>query len=249
MAPGPDAEARGRIVPLEGCLNFRDLGGYPTAEGRRLRWGCVYRSDSLHALTPGDLDRLETDLRIRDVVDLRTPGERAAEPVCTLGARSLRLHLLPLYDGTEGGGRRPPSALDHLYFQLLRHRGDRVAGVLSTIADATAPLVFHCAAGKDRTGVVAAALLGLLGVAEELIVADYALTRRNLEGIVARLEASTGYREMADVLPPDTLHAEPDTMRALLERVRGEWGDLRGWARAAGLSDASVERLRQRLLA
>ena len=71
---------RARFVALDGGLNVRDLGGYPAADGRRLRWGLVYRSDSLHALTPGDLARLESELGIRDVVDLRTTAERVAEP-------------------------------------------------------------------------------------------------------------------------------------------------------------------------
>lgn len=234
---------RRRRVTLEGCFNFRDLGGYPAREGRRLRWGRLYRSDSLHALTPRDLERLAGELRIGEVVDLRTAAERTAEPSRGLDALPLRQHHLPLYDGTEGGGRNPGLALHELYFLLLRHRGDRIARVIETVAATDEAVVFHCAAGKDRTGIIAAAILGLLGVDDEVITRDYALTKQGLGGIVSRLESSAGYREMLAVLPADTLHAEPDTMRLLLERVRGEWGGFDGWARTAGLPQASRERL------
>lgn len=239
---------RDRLVALEGCLNFRDLGGYPAADGRRLRWGLVYRSDSLHALTPRDLARLGADLRIRDVVDLRTPAERAAEPSRGLEALSLRHHHLPLYDGTEAGGERPGLALDEIYFLLLRFAHQRVVRVLATLSEAEGPAVFHCAAGKDRTGIIAATLLGLLGVDDEVIVADYALTSRNIEGIIARLRATGGYQDMMELLPPSTLHAEPDTMRRLLARVRDAWGGLGGWAEHARVPDEARRRLEARLL-
>jgi protein-tyrosine phosphatase len=241
-------DPRDRLVPLDGCLNFRDLGGYPAAEGRRLRWGLVYRSDSLHALTARDLERLEDELRIRTVVDLRTSGERAAEPSRGLGALSLSEHHLPLYDGTEGARERPQLPLDEIYFLLLQFAEARVVRVLHTLADAKGAAVFHCAAGKDRTGVVAAALLGVLGVDDAAIVDDYALTRQNIDGIVARLKATQGYQRMLELLPADTLHAEPDTMRRLLERVRARWGGFQGWAEQAGLPKASRARLEQRLL-
>ncbi len=240
---------RDRLVRLDGCLNFRDLGGYPTADGRRaVAWGLVYRSDSLHALTPRDLERLEADLRIREVVDLRTPAERAAEPSRGLEALSLRQHHLPLYDGTKGAVERPNLSLDEIYFLLLQFAHKRVVRVLSTLADARGPAVFHCAAGKDRTGVIAAVLLGILGVEDEVIIEDYALTRRNLEGIVKRLREAEGYQSMMEVLPSDTLHAEPDTMRRLLARIRERWGGLAGWAKAVGLPEDALRRLEQRLL-
>ncbi len=237
-----------RRIDLEGCHNFRDLGGYPTAAGGTLRFGRVYRSDSLHGLTPRDLDRLESELRIRTVVDLRTPGERAAEPSRGLGALPLRDLHLPLYDGNEGGGRNRAMTLDELYFLLLRHRGDRIARVLETLAASDGAAVFHCAAGKDRTGVVAAALLGLLGVDDDAIVADYVLTQEGLRDIVARLHASASYREMLEVLPADTLHAEAATMRGLLARVREEWGGFEGWAQSVALSGAARAELASRLL-
>ena len=96
---------------------------------------------------------------------------------------------------------------------------------------------------------ISAVLLGLLGVADELIVADYAATRKNLDAIVARLMASEGYQSMLENLPPDTLHAEPETMLSLLERVREKYGSMRGYVSEIGVPDAAVSRLERRMLA
>jgi protein tyrosine/serine phosphatase len=116
------------------------------------------------------------------------------------------------------------------------------------LADATVPAVYHCAAGKDRTGVVSAVILGLLGIDDEIIVADYALTQENLDQIIDRLMATEGYQSMLAALPPDTLHAEPKTMIALLDRLHAKYGSMSGYAEAAGVSAASIQHLRDRLL-
>ena len=239
-----------RHVELEGCHNFRDLGGYPTREGARLRWRVLFRSDALHLLTPKDVSHLTGELGIGHVVDLRSSGEIAIDGRGRLAAEALRIHHLPLFDGAGAvsadlGDR---ISLSDRYFLMTEHAKGPLARVLETLADAEAPAVYHCAAGKDRTGVVSAVLLGLLGVADEIIVADYAATQQNLDAIIARLMASEGYQSMLENLPPDTLHAEPATMIALLERVRAKYGSMRGYVHAIGVSDAVVARLERRLL-
>jgi protein-tyrosine phosphatase len=108
--------------------------------------------------------------------------------------------------------------------------------------------VYHCAAGKDRTGVVSAILLGLLGVPDEVIVADYAATQENLDAIIERLMSTKGYHTMLSALPPDTLHAEPQTMVTFLEHMRDTYGSMEGYAHAAGASPETIRRLRDRLL-
>ncbi len=131
---------------------------------------------------------------------------------------------------------------------MLRFAPGPIARVVQTLAEADAPAVVHCAAGKDRTGVLSAVILGALGVRDELIVADYAATREGLEAVIERLMQSEGYREMFAALPPDTLHAEPETMIALLEQVRQEHGSMRGYLQQAGVGDGVVEGLAARLL-
>ena len=114
--------------------------------------------------------------------------------------------------------------------------GDRIARVVTLLAEADAPAVFHCAAGKDRTGVISAIVLGLLGVPDEVIVADYAATRENLDAIVDRLNALEGYRTMLAALPPDTMHANPETIVEFLERLRARFGSVEDYAQASGVA-------------
>ena len=122
-----------------------------------------------------------------------------------------------------------------------------VAGGLTTLASADGPAVYHCAAGKDRTGVISAVILGVLGGPDEVIVADYAATKENLEAIIERLMATKSYATVLVNLPPDTLHAEAETMVAFLERIRTEYGDMRAYARDAGVAPDALEAL-QRLV-
>jgi protein-tyrosine phosphatase len=239
-----------REIELEGCHNFRDLGGYPTAGGARLRWRVLFRSDALHLLTARDVARLTRELGIVHVVDLRSSGEIAIDGRGRLEEEDVRIHHLPLFDGagTASADLADRISLADRYFLMTEHAKAPIARVLATLADADAPAVYHCAAGKDRTGVVSAVLLGLLGVADEVIVADYAATQQNLDAIVARLMASEGYQSMLENLPPDTLHAEPMTMVSLLVRVRARYGSMRGYVHDIGLSEADVARLERRLL-
>src|ERR1041384_1455200 len=88
-----------RVIDLEGCLNFRDLGGYPTADGRRVRWRLVFRSDALHPLTPADVTRVRDELRIAAVVDLRSSAELRTEGRGMLAGQAIAFHHLPLFDG------------------------------------------------------------------------------------------------------------------------------------------------------
>ncbi len=240
-----------RVIDLEGCFNFRDLGGYPGEGGRVVRWRVLFRSDALHHLTPRDAERVSGELGIRHVLDLRSTGELQAEGRGRLAEEPAHFHHLPLFDGGVSEEQRRSAddlSLADRYFMMAEFAKEPIAAVLATVASADGPAVYHCAAGKDRTGVVSAVLLGLLGVRDEIIVADYAASQEKLDAIVDRLMSTRGYEEMLTALPPDTLHAEPETMVELLDRLRRKYGSIEGYAREIGLADALVERLRQRLL-
>jgi len=238
-----------RTIDLAGCLNFRDLGGYPTADGRVVRWRQVFRSDALHHLTRQDVARLRGELCIGDVIDLRSTVELRSEGRGPLAHEAIRFHHLPLYDGNAARAvPMPDLTLTDRYFLLAQVAQQPIAGVIATLADTDAPAVFHCAAGKDRTGVLSAVLLGLLGVPDQVIVADYAATQENLDAIIERLMSTEGYHSMLSALPPDTLHAEPETMLIFLERMRAAYGSMEGYARACGAPAAAIHRLRDRLL-
>jgi protein-tyrosine phosphatase len=239
-----------RVVDLEGCFNFRDLGGYPTVHGRTVRWQRVYRSDALHLLTPADIARVQGELGLGAVIDLRSTAELRAEEAAWIEPADIHFHHVPLYDGERMRTEDVPpiETLADRYFLLAEFAKPQIARVVQTIAEANGPVVYHCAAGKDRTGVVSAVLLGLLGVRDEIIVADYAATRDNLEAIIDRLMESKGYENVFAALPPDTLHAEPATMITFLERLRAEHGSMTGYARAAGITPAIIDALAERLL-
>jgi protein-tyrosine phosphatase len=239
-----------RLIDLEGCLNFRDLGGYPTDDGRRLRWRRLYRSDALDQLTQTDVARLRGELGVRDVIDLRSSAERRLAGPGRLADGPIRVHHVPLFDG-EVVARQDFGAaatLGDRYALLAEYAGAAIARVLEIVAAADGPAVYHCAAGKDRTGVVSAVILGLLGVRDEVIVADYVATRENLDALVDRLLASEGYQAMLAALPPDTMHAEPETMLGLLARLRAQHGSVRAYALAAGASADTLARLEAGLL-
>ena len=243
--------AKKRRIDVEGCNNFRDLGGYPTADGRRLRWRRVFRADGLHHLTPRGIARFREELGIECVIDLRSSGEIRLDGRGALEDEPVRFHHLPLFDGEISQEQRDQAGdmtLGDRYALMLRFARDPIARVLEALAGSNGPAVFHCAAGKDRTGVISAVLLGVLGVRDEVIVADYAASREGLDAVIERLMQSEGYRDLFAALPPDTLHAEPETMIALLDRVRGEHGSMRGYAREIGVSDSMLERLAARLI-
>ncbi|TMA34504.1 MAG: tyrosine-protein phosphatase [Deltaproteobacteria bacterium] len=240
-----------RRVTVEGCLNFRDLGGYPTADGGTLRWRQLFRADGLHALSPRGVATLRDEIALGDIIDLRSSAELALDGRGLLEREPIRFHHLPLFDG--GRAQRNPTAdiasLADLYFGMIDFAREPIAKVITVLARTRDPAVFHCAAGKDRTGVISALVLSLLDVRDEVIVADYAATREALDAIVERLMSSEGYQGMFEELPPDTLHANPETMEAFLARVRAEFGGMADYAREIGVDGADVERLRARMVA
>jgi len=240
-----------RRIELEGCYNLRDLGGYPTRGGQQVRWRTLFRSDALQHLTTEDVSRFVGELGIGDVVDLRSSVEVRAEGLGILAEAGPRIHHLPLFDGdvVEQREQADRITLSDRYFLMAEFAKKPIARVVTTLAESSTPTVYHCAAGKDRTGVISAILLGLLEVYDEIIVADYAATQENLDEIIDRLMATEGYQEMFEVLPPDTLHAAPDTMVSLLERLRERYGSVEGYALEIGITPATITHLRTRLLA
>jgi protein-tyrosine phosphatase len=242
-------------LDLDGPANFRDLGGYATLGGGRTRTGRVYRSDSLSYLSERDIALLRDAHGVRTVIDLRAGQEVADHGHGPLSAHVRQLHL-PIVDETREPAqppqprrmlRRPPTflTLDQIYGSMLREYAERFASVLQAIAEPdAAPLVFHCAAGKDRTGLVAMLLLELAGVADELIVADFSLTESRMPEIIAR----HGERaELEDRLPEvagQQYGAQPGTMHAVLAALRAEYGSVEAYVRAAGVDTAAIERIR-----
>lgn len=238
-----------RHVTFEACFNFRDLGGYETIDGRRLRWGGVFRSDTLHRLTASDLDRA-LQLGVRTVIDLRSSAE--LDRTGRFGASDVAFHHLPLEDEIPAeppphDQPEPPPGVG--YAKMATAGRGAVGDALRVIAEGDHAVVFHCAAGKDRTGVLAALLLSTLGVPDEAIVADYHLSERSLVPAMAWAEANEPeWATLMTTFPPWLLRAPTETMQAFLTILRDRHGSIGGYLTDAGVDGRLVDRLRDRLL-
>ncbi len=175
-----------RHIPLSAQPNFRDLGGYEAADGRRVRWGMVFRSGELSQLVPSDVQKLG-ELGIRTVVDLRSPeeisarGEGRLPPGAALRpmpitSSDMFAKIIPML--LQGDFSQVPSdLLDKVNRLLVRDFSAQFGGLLRALSDpANRPLVFHCTQGKDRAGFGAAMVLSALGVPWDTVVEDYLLS-------------------------------------------------------------------------
>jgi protein-tyrosine phosphatase len=235
-----------RWYRLDGAHNVRDLGGYATESGGHTRHAAVIRSDSLHHLTDADRQVLR-DLGVRTIIDLRSDSERETAPGVFQDSAEMRVHAIPIIR------TRPPTAalmsLSVLYRFFIEHCQAGFAEALMAIAEA-APggVLFHCTAGKDRTGVLAALLLGIAGVPDETITADYALTGQAIDVMRPILLEPLRRMGIPDWLGEPLLSSSPALIAGVLQRLNRQYGGTAGYARAIGISDAHIERLRARVV-
>jgi protein-tyrosine phosphatase len=242
-----------RHITLEGPCNFRDLGGYRTADGRETRWGRLYRSDSMHTLTAGDVPVLR-EIGVRTAIDFRSNYELDQIGIGPLGEVSITHVHCPTFD-MNPEGEAPPfvgGSAATFYARMLESGAPAYVAAARAIAtDEAMPAVFFCMAGKDRTGVFAALVLGLLGVPDDVVVADYALTHDVLPTIAQRREAREAALNMRirwEDIPDDLKGAHSHVMEELLGNVRERWGSWEGYAAAVGIPDDVVTALRAELV-
>ena len=241
-----------RWLELDGAVNVRDLGGLPTEDGRTTKPGVVLRSDNLQDLSDKDVQRL-TELGLRTVVDLRTPTEvdgSGPGPLVAEGLRHVNLDLIPSW-GAERAvphERREAGDLSHFYMGYLDDAPDAIVHALRVLADPdSGTAVVHCAAGKDRTGVVCAFALVVAGVPREEVVADYALTGERIEAIFDRLAGAAVYEEDMKTRALDDLRPHPLSMRHFLDRLDESGGPL-AWLTEHGFGPDEQAALRERLV-
>jgi hypothetical protein len=241
-----------RFVALRGAYNFRDLGGLPTVDGRVTRAGVMFRSDALHHLEADDIEQLVL-LGITTIIDLRSAFEVERHGRGALADESIGWVHAPL-SNVDATNHTPPPALaegnlGEYYTASLGERTMQLARVIELLASPDQlPAVFHCTAGKDRTGIVAALVLSLVDVEPDAIVDDYALTDPRMPLIVQRLRGPGTDAELAQVLAGSVVRAEAHSMRTFLVALERGYGGGAGWARAAGISDETVARLRELLV-
>ncbi|HLJ72179.1 MAG TPA: tyrosine-protein phosphatase [Roseiarcus sp.] len=240
------SEAYARRLDFEGAINFRDLGGYPAAGGRRTRWRRLFRADSLADLTRADLARLDA-LGLKGLVDFRTDLERRLKPNRLPGGariRTLELGFLPA--GTLEMlervrlGRIDTVELEQLVLGQYRKFGvEHVEEYRQALAFAAEPdnypLLFHCTSGKDRTGFAAAVLLLAVGAPREVVLADYDLTNRYRRDVAHLFGPQTSPEVIALLLSAQTCYLE-----AALDEIDRAHGSFDAYLRKALGVDAAM---------
>lgn len=245
--------AQRRIVQFSEVLNFRDLGGYQTYDSRVTRWGTIYRSDTLQRLTESDLE-LFRELQISVIVDLRSPSEvrrlgrglLESEPI-----RFINASVLPSEEVRE----RPDDLLfddDYLASRYLHYLDvgseSFVRAIQAMSVCESYPMVFNCYLGKDRTGVLAALLLGCLNVNRTEIIDDYALSASRVPALLDKLRQEPVTRKAFDRSNPLLFTAHKSTMSRFLDGLDERYGGARKWAISVGVSPTQLDSLGQILL-
>lgn len=241
-------------ITLDGTANTRELGGIPTSAGV-VADGVVIRSDNLQNLTAGDIEQLTGEHRVKLVLDLRTPGEVAAEgptPLMATGVTHHALSLVPDPDAAmKGEGRILPdrTGVDPVdtYLGYLRDMSANVVTAFRLIAHNDGATVVHCAVGKDRTGVISAMLLDVAGANREAVIEDFVATGDVIEALIARISGRPTYAADLSKTTLDSHRPQDRTMRLFLEALDREWRGAAGWLTAHGLSSADLSLLRTRL--
>jgi protein-tyrosine phosphatase len=235
-----------RHLPIKGTYNIRDLGGYLTADGQT-RWRRILRADGLHRLDAEGMALLVGE-GVTTVIDLRHPGELATHPN-PFGANSaVRYHNVSLFDQLAPNAEPGGDVLLELYKTALAQRQDAIRDVLATIADAPEGVVlFHCTAGKDRTGIVSALLLAVAGVEASLIVEDYAQTGAMIAPMIEEIIADAAARGADVETFRPLLASEPVTMVATIAHIEERYGSVRNYLQTIRLSDTTIARLKNRL--
>lgn len=256
-------------IDLEGAANVRDLGGLPAVDGRTVAPRRLVRSDNLQGLTPSDIGLLVDDVGVRAVADLRTSAELSSEGPGPLTQESrVRIEHFSLYpeagehtdvvaDESEPvllpwqirerqrGERRDAAAI---YQRYLEDRPDSVVAALRLIAESDGATIVHCAAGKDRTGVVVALALDEVGVERDAIVDDFVRSGERMKQILTRLAASRTYADDIRGVPFEKHLPRPETMKTFLTELDEIHGGTATWLRKHGWTDSDASALGAALL-
>lgn len=229
-------------------FNLRDLGGHRTADGGTVKRGLLYRAAGLHRLGADDVEAANA-LGLKTVFDLRTDGEMERYGEFPTELVVVDRHHAPMLREQHDESDHETSAgelLGNRYVEMLESGRDAVALVVNRLAvpDA-APAAFYCTAGKDRTGVMAAVLLGLLGVSDEDIAADYLLTAEAMPHLLEWIDANEqGMGRWMRSLPPGVLETPVEAVHTLLAGLREQHGSIEAYVRWCGADESAIDALR-----
>ena len=238
---------------FEGCFNFRDIGGYLNQDGRRVKKGLYFRAGRQDRMTDKDLAQL-SELNISTQIDLRKQEEvldQGRGPLEAMGANYINIAVIP-----EGGSDKLNKLVGDTGISGKRYLGYlefgptswlRLFGILAE--QENLPVLLHCTAGKDRTGVSTAFLLSVLGVSREVIEADYLLTNLDTERQADFIESTVGYPEGYDREKMITIAGVPqDAMKDFLDGVESKWGSVVEYLQKIGITQDQMNKIRDNFL-
>ena len=241
-----------REVNFEGIINFRDLGGYRAKNNRTVAWRRLFRSGYLHPMTARDSLRLKEEFKLTSVIDLRRKkDDQQAKEKNLLDNAGIKYFNAPFISFSKEEQQFSFSRMGEAYLFRISHKeyGKSIISALEIIADsANHPLLFHCGAGKDRSGLVAAFTLSVLGVAEDDIIADYILSARHMQKLVVLMSNEPNIPDDIKNLPAWSWEATPEAMASLMSYLKREFGSAQGYLEACGTEPSLFDRLEKALL-
>ena len=245
-----------RHLRFGSVMNFRDIGGYRGARGKTVLWRRVFRSGEFQKITREELDRLTQELGVASIIDLRSDFELKKRGTGLLDGYDIKYYNIALMtddDDPNNNARRYDKLtnLGDFYLDLMRQKefGTRVVEALQMIADpSNHPLVFHCAVGKDRTGILTAMLLKLLGVRESDIIEDYTLSEPYIDELLAKIRANPKEGEDVPDIPDCFWKASAESMKILLFTLKKEYGSVEKYLLEMGMTFDLPKQLKSILL-
>ncbi len=246
-----------RLVRFDTCFNFRDLGGYVTESGARVRWKRLFRADTVHRLNGADLEAFR-DLRLRSIIDLRSRHELDDHGRFRHADGAIVVHHLPMLDEVGGPTRAipepppdaPPLTAGDAYVFMADHGRQAIGTAVSLLAQPDRlPAVFHCTAGKDRTGILAAIVLSAVGVTDAEVVRDYMLTAESRTARDAYLRVhEPEYYAFVESLPSGMREMDAQAIPTLLSWIRAEHGSVAEFLLSSGVDHLTLAALKANLL-
>jgi protein-tyrosine phosphatase len=257
-AGNPTEYPYSRKITIDFVGNLRDLGGYRSSGGRPIAWRRLFRSAELRHRNEEDVALFRQVTGVKAVLDLRGDLEIKQPSVDLLTGGGIHYLNIPLIAGGRGPGSDGEDELfkrfknmGEFYLMMLRHPdfGRKLVAALEFIAEpANQPVLFHCTVGKDRTGILAASVLGVLGIPEPDIIADYNLTTPFMAGFKERMKETDQGARMVEDLPAYFWEASPESMSLVLSEIRREFGSLRSYLENHGAGAGLFEMLENSLL-